>query len=235
MQICTSLLALAHAPGSWARTAAAAERRYTPARLLDSQGKSLRYADVRPGETFIFHYPYVSTPCFLINLPEPVTPAALTTAEGRHYIAPAGVGPHSSVVAFSAICAHRMTHPVRSVNFINYRHDEASYVDLQEQPARRAGVIKCCSEKSVYDVHRGAAVLGGPAPQPLAAIAIEYDSDADNFTALGASGGVLFDKYLAEFHDRLVLEYGTDRIADRVGGSTQVLAMAEYCTNLVMC
>lgn len=51
-------------------------------------------------------------------LGETLTPAALT-----------GVGPGASIVAFSAICAHRMSYPTRNVSFIDYRHKPMSEDD----------------------------------------------------------------------------------------------------------
>ena len=73
---------------------------------------------------------------------------------------------------------------------------------------QRAAVIQCCSEQSVYDPSKGAKVLGGPAPQPLAAIALDYTADGQLF-ATGVYGGTLFEPYFEKFGNRLLMEYQT--------------------------
>src|SRR5690606_7160076 len=122
-----------------------------------------------------------------------------------------GIGPQRSVVAFSAICAHKMTHPARQVSFINYRHSPATFRDSDYRTAERAQVIYCCSEKSVYDATAGARVLGGPAPQPLATILLEQDGDGTLY-AVGTEGGALFDAFFERFSSRLSLELRTEDV-----------------------
>src|SRR5438552_3337692 len=80
-------------------------------------------------------------------------------------------GARRSIVAYSAICAHKLAYPTREISFIRY----------QEQPSKtsKGGVIHCCAEHSVYDPAAGARVVSGPAPQPLAAIVLDYDPDQD--------------------------------------------------------
>ena len=141
-------------------------------RLVDTGGRPLDPDSLEVGESYVFHYPFVTTPCFLINLGKPVGPVdGLKTEDGQQYRWPGGAGPRRSVVAFSAICAHKMSYPTKTVSFINYRSDPVKFVDGGRQPAQREHVIYCCSEKSVYDPEDGARVLGGPAPQPLVALA----------------------------------------------------------------
>ncbi len=78
-----------------------------PARLVGRGERPLTTAELVPDEAYVFHYPYVSTPCFLLDLGEPLDAAELRTENGRTYTWPGGVGPRRSVVAFSAICSHR--------------------------------------------------------------------------------------------------------------------------------
>ncbi len=235
VQFCTSMLAFAGTAPTLANQPPGEIRAFSRARLIDHNDEPIRVSDLTVGTSYIFHYPYISTPCFLIRLEEAPRSVELTTEQGARYVTPGGVGPDHTVVAFSAICAHRMTHPVRAVNFINYRHEPVSFENREEQPDRRAGVIKCCSEKSVYDARQGARVLGGPAPQPLAAVLLEYSPGEDSLHALGATGGLLFDAYLEKFRDRLVLEYGTERIGRSVGEVTRTQDVASYCKNVVLC
>lgn len=211
-------------------------RRYNRVALVDRDGNALRARDLEVGVGYLFYYPYVSTPCFLIDIGEPANgPVELQTEQGDTYQWAGGVGERSSVVAFSAICAHRMTHPARSVSFINYRHERVTFRGNDSQPHEQAGVIYCCSEKSVYDVRDGARVLGGPAPQPLAAVILEYDRDSDTMSAVGTRGGEMFERFITEFGSRLRLEHGTTDIDRKVADGSTVVPVSEYCRNQVLC
>lgn len=234
-RLCSSALPLmCSTPALLARTAGTGHR-YNRVRLVDASGQGIRCRDLKVGENYLFHYPFVSTPCFLIHLGDvEVEPARLRTEDGDRYEWRGGVGPGRAVVAYSAICAHRMTHPAQSVSFIRYREDPATFIRSDEQPARRGRVIYCCSEKSVYDPVQGARVLGGPAPQPLAAIELEEDDRGDVY-AVGTAGGEMFEAFFEKFADRLMLEYRTDRLTERVEKQSQVLPLAEHSRTLIDC
>lgn len=189
--------------------------------LMASADAPLRAGELQQGVNYIFHYPYVCTPCFLLDLGRPVTePVELQTREDRTYTWKGGVGPNNSIVAFSGICSHRMTHPSREASFISY-HGAGRH-----SPEER-GVIHCCSENSIYDPANGARVLSGPAPEPLAAIDLEYDADADTITATGATGGTMFERFLASFGERLAIEYGQD-YEQPIGREAEVVTLEEY-------
>lgn len=205
-------------------------------RLVDGRGRAVAPDQLEIGKSYIFHYPYVSTPCFLLNVGRPVEgKVELATEENVDYQWKGGAGPRRSVVAFSAICSHRMTHPARSVSFIDYRHEETTYLNEREEPETRSNVIYCCSENSVYDVASGARVLGGPAPQPLAAILLDYAETEGCLYAVGTQGGTMFDRYFGEFAMRLSLEYGTSDIRRPVSGETRVVPLREFTENQVRC
>lgn len=212
-------------------------RRYGRVAMIDPQSgakKAVRSLEV--GETYLFHYPYVSTPCFLINLGRSVKPVDnLQTREGHRYRWQGGSGPGNSVVAFSAICAHKMTHPAPSVSFINYRHEEVRFRNSEDAIEERAGVIYCCSEQSVYDPATGGKVLGGPAPQPLAAIELEYNDIDDSLYATATIGGEMFDRYFRSFHDRLVLQLGSTDIDRELSDSTELMRLSDYTRNQITC
>jgi len=212
-------------------------RRYGRVALIDPQtGKPVRASTLEVGETYVFYYPFVTTPCFLIDLGKSVkTRNELKTREGTPYVWRGGAGPKSSVVAFSAICAHKMSHPARTVSFINYRHGETRFRNKDDQIENRAGIIYCCSENSVYDPARGGQVLGGPAPQPLAAIELDYDAGGDTFYATATIGGEMFDKYFSSFHDRLVLEHGRTDIDRAMQGSSELVRLTDFTSNPVSC
>lgn len=189
--------------------------------LMSSASTPLRASELQQGVNYIFHYPYVCTPCFLLDLGRPVTESVeLQTREDRTYTWKGGVGSNNSIVAFSGICSHRMTHPSPEASFISY-HGAGRHA-----PEER-GVIHCCSENSIYDPANGARVLSGPAPEPLAAIELEYDADGDTLTATGATGGTMFERFLESFGERLAIEYGQD-YERSIGREAEVVTLEEY-------
>ena len=177
----------------------------------------------------------MSTPCFLIDLGKPARPGTtLETEAGQRYRWQGGVGPGSSIVAFSAICAHKMTYPTKTVSFISFRKDEARFQDRDKNSASREQVIYCCSEGSVYDPADGARVLGGPAPQPLAAVDLECSEDG-LLNACGTYGGDMFERFFANFEFQLALEHGNQDIQEPVSGTALVQPLAEYTENQRVC
>lgn len=236
VKLCASTLAMITAsPRLLAQQKDGAVRRYQRAKLVDAQSKPIKARDLLEGENYLFHYPYISTPCFLLNLGRPTAQRALLeTKDGRPYLWQGGVGPKRAVVAFSAICAHKMTHPARAVSFINYRHQHVNFLDKDKNDAKRESVIYCCSEKSVYDPADGARVLGGPAPQPLAAILLEYNETDDTLEAIGTYGGDMFDKFFKEFSFRLQLEHRVTNLRQQ-SETVTVVKLTEYCATQVLC
>ena len=203
--------------------------------LTDSRDTPLDVASLEVRTEYVFQYPFVSTPCFLIDLDQSLPGGeALTTEAGSAYRWHGGVGPNRSIVAFSAICAHRLSHPTPSASFIGYRSRETGYLNAELKVDRRADVIQCCSEQSVYDPTRGARVLGGPAPQPLAAIELEYGADGRLY-ASGVYGGALFARYFEKFSHRLVLEYERFDVDARVSSTTRVVRGDEFTRYVVNC
>ena len=185
-----------------ATSADASPRFYARARLVDPAGWPLRARALAANWNFIFHYPFAGTPCFLLNLGRPTKASAqLKTADEQTYQWPGGVGAGHSIVAYSAICAHRLTYPTREISFISYR-------DKKSAGSRFARVIHCCSEHSQYDPAEGAKVVAGPAPQPLAAILLDYDPQSDGLYAVGTLGGELFNEFFSKYAFRLALDHG---------------------------
>src|SRR5262245_9605537 len=175
-------------------------RYYSRAELTGPDGKPLRAASLAAGRNYIFHYPFESTPCFLLNLGKPtVRGVQLMTEDGSSYQWPGGTGPNRAIVGFSAICAHRLSYPTPQITFISYRDQSTA------SAAMRPNVIHCCSEHSEYDPASGARVVGGPAPQPLSAILLEYDARTDGLAAVGTLGGELFNAFFDKFEFRLAL------------------------------
>ncbi|MCO5099781.1 MAG: (2Fe-2S)-binding protein [Burkholderiaceae bacterium] len=207
---------------------AAKPRSWPRARLLGADARPLAAASMATRKTLVFPYPFVGTPAFLIDLGQPTRRSvALETSHDERYTWEGGVGPRRSIVAYSAICAHRMAYPTREISFINYR-DEPSPV------THRAQVIHCCSEHSEYDPAAGARVLSGPATQPLAAIVLEHDPADDSLYATGTRGGELFDAFFDQFAMKLALEHGGAEHRP-VGESTTAVPIERYCRQLMRC
>jgi Rieske Fe-S protein len=203
---------------------------YQRAQLVDERGAPVRARALAPGRNYIFHYPFEATPCFLLNLGRPtVRDVQLTAGDGSHYLWPGGVGPGRAVVGFSAICAHRMSYPTRQISFISYREKSTSAANT------RPNVIHCCSEHSEYDPAAGARVVGGPAPQPLAAILLEHDAPSDTLYATGTLGGEIFEAFFARFEFKLALDYGAAAVRRPAAGRTVVRELQQFCKQQVRC
>lgn len=204
-------------------------RMYGRVRLTDERGVAVPAASLVPGRNYLFHYPYEATPCFLLNLGRPTgAEADLKTGSGAIYHWTGGVGPQRSIVAYSAICAHRLSYPTRQITFISYRERSISPTDPQRN------VIHCCSEHSEYDPAAGGRVVGGPAPQPLAAILLEYDARDGGLHAVGTLGGELYEAFFAKFEFKLALDYGNG-MRRPVSGRAVVTEMDAFCRQRVRC
>jgi Rieske Fe-S protein len=205
-------------------------RLYSRTRLTDETGAALRASRLAVGLNYIFHYPFEGTPCFLINLGAPTgQKVTLKTENGAVYEWPGGVGPQRGIVAYSAICSHRLTYPTRQISFISYRDRTTA------SPVSRPNTIHCCSEHSQYDPASGARVLNGPAPQPLSAILLEHEVANDALYALGTLGGEMFNAFFAKYELKLELDYGSGRARQRTASQTSVTELTRFCKQQVRC
>jgi hypothetical protein len=151
----------------------------------------------------------------------------LKTVDNRPYEWKGGVGAGRSIVAYSAICAHKLSYPTRDISFISYRADRSAR-------NRFGNVIHCCSEHSQYDPAEGGRVLAGPAPQPLAAILLEHDLNTDQIHAVGTLGGEMFNEFFEKYAFKLELEHGG--VAQQsIGKATRVQELENYCKQQVKC
>jgi Rieske Fe-S protein len=208
--------------------AAASPRLYARAQLVDLHGAPIKVRQLAPRTNYVFSYPYAATPCFLLDLGRPVSGADhLLRADGSDYAWSGGVGPRRSVVAFSAICAHKLAYPTREVSFIRFQ--------AIRSPTSDGNVIHCCADHSVYDPAAGARVLSGPAPQPLAAILLDYDAERDELSALGTAGAEQFDAFFRKYEFKLGMDYGPGKAKTPVTGSTVVHELTEYCRQTIQC
>lgn len=221
----SAAVAPARAPGAQLQP-----RTYGRVQLVDELQRPLKAASLARGVNYIFHYPYAGTPCFLIDLGKPTfRNVTMHTENGAGYRWPGGVGARRSIVAYSAICTHRMTYPTRQISFISYR-------DRSNAPGiAHPNTIHCCSEHSEFDPAAGARVVAGPAPQPLAAVLLDYDADADGLYATGTLGTELFNAFFAKYELKLTLDYGTKRVREPVSGATVVTELTHFCRQQIRC
>ncbi|MGL5004724.1 MAG: (2Fe-2S)-binding protein [Casimicrobium sp.] len=185
-------------------------KRYQNCILSDQYGDALRASTLKPLTNYIFQYPFASTPCLLLDM-------------GRDI---GGVGKKRSIVAFSAICSHKLAYPAKEVSFIRFQAQASSKSEAER--------IHCCADHSVYDPTANAKVLSGPAPAPLAAIALEYDAKTDVLRAVGTAGIEQFDAFFAKYDFKLSMEYG-NRAKDQVAKSTRLQELTQYCRNVAQC
>jgi len=223
--VVTGAASLGALDAAWAN---ATPKLYAKARLIDARGAPVKARSLEADTNYVFHYPYASTPCFLLNLGRPPTAAmTLTREDGTRYAWEGGVGPAKSIVAFSAICAHKLAYPAREVSFIRYKAEKTSTAD--------ARVIHCCADHSVYDPAGGARVVSGPAPQPLAAIMLDYDAATDELWAVGTLGAEQFDAFFRKYEFKLAMEYGGSKAKAPAGDRAVVRELTEFCRNTIQC
>jgi Rieske Fe-S protein len=148
-----------------------------------------------PHRTYVFLYPYESTPCFLLHLGRAVAGTGVP-AHGAvpAYDWPGGVGPDRAIVAYSAICPHAFTHPTREVAMIHYYAPP-----VPAAVAQRSHVISCCVHGSTFDPARGAIPLQPPAEIPLATVVLAWDAATDALHVEGLIGRPVFTEFFRSF------------------------------------
>ena len=225
---CAAIAGAAHVGTSGETWAATAPRLYARSLLVDVHGEPIKAARLAARTNYVFNYPFGGTPCFLLDLAHPVgAKDDLLRADGAAYAWTGGVGRTRSIVAYSAICAHKLAYPTREVSFIRFQSDRS--------PTSDGDTIHCCADHSVYDPSAGARVLSGPAPQPLAAILLDYDAGRDELAALGTVGAEQFDAFFSKYDFKLALEYGQGRAKSPAGATTIVRELAQYCRQTIRC
>ncbi|MDQ7038540.1 MAG: Rieske 2Fe-2S domain-containing protein [Aquificota bacterium] len=201
---------------------------YKKALLVNKDGKPVTPEEIKPSKEYIFFYPYRSTPCLLINLGRRADPVEVETKDGHTYLWRGGVGPDRSIVAFSAICTHQLSHPTPSTTFINY-YPEGKKAKI----AKRDLVIQCCAHMSAFDPAKGGKVIEGPAPFPLTAIVLSYEQG--KIYALGTLGKEVYEDFFDVFKPDLRKLYGSSRKARELVDVCTVLEMEEYTEEIVRC
>ncbi len=201
---------------------------YSKALLVKSDGTPLLESDITPEKSYIFFYPYASTPCFLINLNKEVKATEIKLKDGRSYTWTGGVGKSRSIVAYSAICAHQWSYPTKDYAFINYYPQEKP-----SETTKKAGVIQCCAHLAIYDPTQGAKPVDGPAEYPLAAVLITQEGN--NLYATGVIGVDQFDKFFDLYKQELRKEYGSTAKAKTLVDKCVVMEVDSYVKNPIRC
>jgi arsenite oxidase small subunit len=202
-------------------------KNYSRVLLADEHGDPLRAASLKPQSNYVFHYPFESTPVFLLRLDQPALPQQLSTKAKDTYAWPGGVGPQKNMVAFSAICAHQLVYPTPQVSFISFRKNKA-------QKGVADNLIHCCAENSQYDPAKGARVMNVPAEQPLCAILLEHNPKDDTLTAYATLGGELFEDFFRKYEFKLSLDVGP-KAKNPVSSRTIVRELEKFCRNPIQC
>ena len=204
---------------------------YAKTLLTTAQGEPLRASSLKPRTNYLFNYPFEGTPAFLLDLAQVVAPKALQSADKMGYQWPGGVGKGKSLVAFSAICAHKLVYPTAQISFISFRAGKSANVAVHGDAEN---VIHCCADHTQYDPAQGAQVLRGPATQALCAVLLHHDAKADTLTAYATLGGELFDEFFRKYDAKLSLDMG-GKAKNAVAKQTAVREMAQVCKQTVRC
>src|SRR5262249_1926809 len=111
------------------------------------------------------------------------------------------------------------------------------FIRFQESASKtsKGGVIHCCADHSVYDPAAGARVVSGPAPQPLAAIVLDYDAKTDQLFAVGTVGAEQFDAFFAKYDFKLGMEFRAGKARLPVGQTAACREMSQVCRQTVQC
>jgi Rieske Fe-S protein len=197
-------------------------------RLVDEKGAPFLASSLAVGEAYLFHYPYRSTPCFLINLGQPAAGAQQLTAEWGSYSWPGGTGKQNSLVSYVAICSHQLSFPDKEGSAIRYAAEGSEI-------AGKPGMIVCCAHASVFDPSAGAKRVHGEATEPLAAIRLGYDAASDSLVASGVAGVQLIERFFSVHKRRLIEDYGPGVYREPVGDSSTVIPFAKYTASPSRC
>lgn len=200
-------------------------RPYGRSLLVDKFGRPFKSGQLATGEAHIFQYPYRTTPVFLMALPRAAAPVALSNGNKQAYQSLPGTGPARSIVAYSAICAHKLMYPTPAISFINLRKGQA------DEPAH---VVHCCGDNSRYDPTQGGRVISGPAPQPLAMIVLEWDAVSDELHAVGTLGAEMFQAFFEKYEFRLNLDHGAKAL-EPSAATAVVQPAAQYSRQMQSC
>jgi len=186
---------------------------YEKIMLIDADGNPLKASTVVKEENYVFNFPHVSTPCILVNLGEKTRKdVTLSSDDGTEYVFKGGIGKEGSIVAYSAICPHQLTHPQPDTSFFQYVPKGTKTLAYDKTVG---GIFVCSSHLSAFTPKDGGKRVSGPATEGLTQIVLEIDSD-DVLWAVGALGPNKFHDYLDAFKGEFKKYYGNKRKAKKL-------------------
>jgi len=196
--------------------------------LKNADGNALKSATLITEENYVFMYPHAATPAIMVNL----TSAAeknikLMAEDGTEYIFNGGTGSKGTLVAYSAICPHQLTHPQKSMSMFQYVDEKGKTLSYD-----KGGVFVCTSHLSAFEPKKGGKVVSGPAKQGLAQIVLEIDAD-DNIWAVAVLGPVKFQDFFDAFKQDLKAVYGRRGAKKLIKTETKVQALKNFSAELI--
>jgi len=199
------------------RVSAGTAEGYPRVALADAGGAPLRPSVLVPHEAYCFFYPYVSTPCLLLDMGAPIMPAEPAPGDSR----PGGVGPGGSIVAYTAICSHEWSHPGPEFSPIHYLAPGQRDVLVGD----RDRLIVCCAHSSAFDPAAGGRVAQSPSRLPLASVVLEWNAASDALFATAVRGPDSFERFFTAF----------DRERTLVAGPARVVPLSAYSRKVATC
>ncbi len=186
---------------------------YDKVMLKDKDGNPLKASNLVQEENYVFNFPHVATPAILVKLDGPTQKnVTLKADDGTEYTFKGGVGKDGSIVAYSAICPHQLTHPQPDTTFFQYVPTGTKTLAYDKAVG---GVFVCSSHLSAFTPKDGGRRVTGPATEGLTQIVLEID-DNDVIWAVGALGPNKFHEYLKAFKDEFKKYYGNKRKAKKL-------------------
>ncbi len=182
-------------------------------RLKNKKGEPFKLKDIVKYKPYIYFYPYVATPCILIDT-------------GEECIN--GIGENKGIVSFSLICTHQFSFPKPLETFIAY------YKPMEESLTGRGNVIQCCVHMSVFDAVKGGAVIDGPAERALLQIRLEVD-ERGGLWAVGVDDDGLFKEFFEFNRSDLKELYGSVEKAQKFVKESVVIELSEYTRDIIKC
>ncbi len=202
---------------------------YYKVQLTNADGAPLKIGDLKKETNYVFNYPYVATPCIILDLEDTTAKdVKLKSEDGEEYIWKGGIGKDRTIVAYSAICSHQLAHPTPDDSFLQYVQK-----DKKTMACSHGGVMVCSSHLSSFEAKEGCKNISGPAAQPLASIVLEVAED-DTIYAVGVLGPDKFHEYFRAYRPEFKRYYGGRRKAKRkVEEKAAVVALTEFTKDII--
>ncbi len=202
---------------------------YERVQLKDKDGNPLKASGLAKEEAYIFNYPHAATPALLVDLATPAQKDVKLKAEdGTEYIYKGGHGAKGTIVAYSAICPHALTHPQKSMSMFNYIDEKGKTMAYD-----KGGVMVCTSHLSAFEPKEGGKVVGGPAPQAIPSIVLEIDKD-DNIWAVAVLGPDKFQDFFSAFKKDLRKEHGRKGAKKLVKEEVKVQKLNNFTASVII-